>query len=200
MTLTPKEKAKELVYKFYLVNSESVELTTGEHDLLFSLNEIDAKECAVINVNEIIESRKDDRRFDDTLIQGSSGYASLHPMGLSYWLEVKKEIPHVEINNTLTTNAFDNQKAEIVSDKTQMSSVEFLSEQAYVLFEQYSEGRFDRITLNKLMFEATDDAKEMHKEEIAEAYWNGSDSIEDKASMLKIGEQYYNETFGGGEQ
>jgi hypothetical protein len=40
-------------------------------------------------------------------------------------------------------------------------------------------------------------AKAMHKEEIAEAYWNGSDGIEDKTSMLKMGEQYYNETFGG---
>jgi hypothetical protein len=39
-------------------------------------------------------------------------------------------------------------------------------------------------------------AKEMEKEQIAEAYWNGSDGIEDKTSMLKIGEQYYNETFG----
>jgi hypothetical protein len=40
-------------------------------------------------------------------------------------------------------------------------------------------------------------AKEMEKEQIAEAYWNGSDGIEDKTSMLKIGEQYYNETYGG---
>ena len=38
-------------------------------------------------------------------------------------------------------------------------------------------------------------AKAMHKEEITEAYWNGSDSIEDKTSILKIGEQYYNETY-----
>jgi hypothetical protein len=85
-------------------------------------------------------------------------------------------------------------------DTKKQMSVEWLSNQAYVLFEQYSEGRFDRITLNKLMVEATDDAKEMHKEEIAEAYWNGSDGIEDKTSMLKMGEQYYNETYGGGEQ
>jgi hypothetical protein len=37
----------------------------------------------------------------------------------------------------------------------------------------------------------------MEKEQIAEAYWNGSDGIEDKTSMLKIGEQYFNETYGG---
>ena len=40
-------------------------------------------------------------------------------------------------------------------------------------------------------------AKAMHKEEIKEAYWNGSDGIESKTDILKIGEQYYNETFGG---
>jgi hypothetical protein len=201
MTLTPKEKAKELVHKFYLVNSESVELTTGEHDLLFSLNEIDAKECAVINVNEIIESRKDDRRFDDTLIQGSSGYASLHPMGLSYWLEVKKEIPHVEINNTLITNTFDNQKAEIMSDKNQMS-VEWLSKQAYVLIEQYSERKFDRITLNKLMFEATDKAKEMEKEQHATTWDKAMDNLDARGgNMVRAWvdfDDYYNETYGGG--
>jgi hypothetical protein len=43
-------------------------------------------------------------------------------------------------------------------------------------------------------------AKEMEKEQIAEAYWNGSDGIEDKTSILKIGIEYYNETYGGGEQ
>jgi hypothetical protein len=45
--------------------------------------------------------------------------------------------------------------------------------------------------------ELLEKAKEMEKEQIAEAYWNGSDGIEDKTSMLKIGENYYNETYGG---
>jgi hypothetical protein len=43
-------------------------------------------------------------------------------------------------------------------------------------------------------------AKEMEKEQIAEAYWNGSDSIEEKTHILKIGEQYYEQTYGGGEE
>ena len=38
-------------------------------------------------------------------------------------------------------------------------------------------------------------AKEMEKEQIAEAYWNGSDGIEDKSSILKIGIEYYNDTY-----
>ena len=52
--MTPKEKAKELFHKFYLVNSESVELQTGEYDLVFSLDARDAKQCALIAVDEII--------------------------------------------------------------------------------------------------------------------------------------------------
>ena len=40
-------------------------------------------------------------------------------------------------------------------------SVEWLSNQTYELFEQYSEGNFDRITLNKLVLEATEQASEM---------------------------------------
>ena len=54
------------------------------------------------------------------------------------------------------------------SNKRQMP-VDWLSNQSYELFEQYSEGRFDRITLNKLMLEATDKANEMYKIEIQQA-------------------------------
>jgi hypothetical protein len=52
--LTPKEKAKELYDKFYFVNSESVELITGEYEMLFSLHESDAKQCTLICVDEMI--------------------------------------------------------------------------------------------------------------------------------------------------
>jgi hypothetical protein len=41
------------------------------------------------------------------------------------------------------------------------SSVKWLSNETYELFEQYSEGNFDRITLNRLVLEATEKAKEM---------------------------------------
>ena len=37
-------------------------------------------------------------------------------------------------------------------------------------------------------------AKEMEKEQIIEAYWNGTIDLE-KNEALKIAEQYYNETF-----
>ena len=54
-----------------------------------------------------------------------------------------------------------------------VSSVEWLSNQTYELFEQYSEGNFDRITLNKLVLKATEQAKAMHKEEIEASYSDG---------------------------
>lgn len=53
------------------------------------------------------------------------------------------------------------------------SAVEWLSNQAYELFEQYSEGKFDRIQLNKFMADATNKAKEMEKQQIKDAYNEG---------------------------
>ena len=42
------------------------------------------------------------------------------------------------------------------------TAVEWLSNQAYELFEQYSEGKFDRIQLYKFMADATQQAKMHH--------------------------------------
>jgi predicted glycosyltransferase involved in capsule biosynthesis len=42
------------------------------------------------------------------------------------------------------------------------TAVEWLSNQAYELFEQYSEGKFDRIQLNKFMADVTNQAKLHH--------------------------------------
>jgi hypothetical protein len=73
-----------------------------------------------------------------------------------------------------------------------ITAVEWLSNQAYELFEQYSEGNFDRITLNKLMLEATEKAKGIEKEQIVDAYAQGFIESE---TMDKGAEQYYQETF-----
>ena len=56
--MTAKQKAIELFDKFYFVNSDSVELITGEYEMLFSLHESDAKQCALIALDEIIEALK----------------------------------------------------------------------------------------------------------------------------------------------
>ena len=65
------------------------------------------------------------------------------------------------------------------------SSVEWLSNQTYELFEQYSEGNFDRITLNKLVLKATEQAKAIeiagnemsYAEGYAEGYKRGLELI-----------------------
>ena len=73
--MTPQEKAKELVDKFYLVNSESVELETGEYDLVLSLDARDAKQCALIAVDEVLKE------------------CSWELTG--YWMSVKQEIENL---------------------------------------------------------------------------------------------------------
>lgn len=47
---------------------------------------------AMFVVNEIIESRKEDKAFDDREWAKSSDYFTPHPMGFTYWKEVKNEI------------------------------------------------------------------------------------------------------------
>ena len=47
---------------------------------------------AMFVVNEIIESRKEDKAFDDRELAKSSDYFTPHPMGFTYWKEVKNEL------------------------------------------------------------------------------------------------------------
>jgi len=81
--MTPKEKATELVNKFY---------STLYHQNSIKIRNDIAKKSALIAVDEIIDSRKEDKGFDDTLLSEASEYWSAHPMYLTYWQEVKKEI------------------------------------------------------------------------------------------------------------
>ena len=84
--MTPREKALQLCQKFgYLgIKWDQAEYTT--------LSLENAKECALIAVDEIIKSRQEDGSFDDTLSSTSSEYYTPHPMYLTYWQEVKQEI------------------------------------------------------------------------------------------------------------
>lgn len=85
--MTPKEKAEDLVGKFKtpLILSDT---DAGEEIICTTIS----KECALIAVDEIIYSRKDDTRFNDTLSSTSSEYYTPHPMYLTYWNKVKTEI------------------------------------------------------------------------------------------------------------
>jgi hypothetical protein len=50
-------------------------------------------------------------------------------------------------------------------------------------------------------FDVYQQAKEMEKEQIKIAYYNGTtDEIKTKDELLLEAEHYYNETYGGGEQ
>jgi len=70
--MTSKEKANELVGKFYC-QVDSI-------GLLFCLNYSNAKQCSLIAVDEIIEATKG-------MVDKGSGYSSEE-----YWIEVKAEI------------------------------------------------------------------------------------------------------------
>jgi hypothetical protein len=74
--MTPKEKAKELFDKYYIVCQEYTE------EIQCS---IQAKECALIAVDEIIQQWE----VIDTYIADFGGKLN---QSLKYWQEVKKEI------------------------------------------------------------------------------------------------------------
>ena len=82
--MTPKDKALELYFKY------EKELRVYK-DNGFYYDGRKTKNACLIAVDEIIESRKDDKNFDDSLFS-TSEYYSKHPMYLSYWQEVKKKI------------------------------------------------------------------------------------------------------------
>jgi len=81
--MTPKEKAKELFGKY----ATYVVMWAGD----VNTSHQNCKQCALIAVDEIIQSRNQDKRFDDTLTS-TSEYWTAHPMYLTYWKEVKQEI------------------------------------------------------------------------------------------------------------
>ena len=69
--MTPKEKAKELVDKFYYIpNSQGI----------FMMQDYQAKECALIAVDEILFVVS---KYNDTQAE------------VSYWQEVKQEIENI---------------------------------------------------------------------------------------------------------
>ena len=72
--MTPKEKAKELIYKYFNWYGD---------EFYFSLEK--AKEAALICVDEI-------RRIPSVQVAYSQGYKSKSKSTESYWVEVKKEI------------------------------------------------------------------------------------------------------------
>ena len=76
--------------------------------------------------------------------------------------------------------------------------VERFSNQTYELFEQYTEGKFDRIQLNKLMVDATNKAKEMEKAQIIKAFDEGQEyeyHYHINSAPKFYSDTYYQETY-----
>jgi hypothetical protein len=82
--MTPKEKVYELMFKYYVLDAHDEDN--------FIIRKERAKQCTLIAIDEVIKSREDDSRFDDTLSSTGSEYYTPHPMYLTYWLQVKQEI------------------------------------------------------------------------------------------------------------
>lgn len=87
-TLSPKEKAYQLYNESF---------NRWCYELSHEKNVLTAKNAAEYICDQIIESREDDGRFDDTLLSTGSEYYTPHPMYLTYWIMVKKEIQNINV-------------------------------------------------------------------------------------------------------
>ena len=87
--MTPKEKAQEIVEQ---MSDFIPRCDHNEENLNIETIIRCAKQCALIAVNEIIESRKDDIAFNDTMWENASEYYKPHPMYLNYWFKLRQEI------------------------------------------------------------------------------------------------------------
>jgi hypothetical protein len=73
--MTPKEKAEDLINKFYIKG----DMLKESHSYRL------AKKCALISVDEILDFMMNDDKESETC------YWANHPL-LSYWYQVKQEI------------------------------------------------------------------------------------------------------------
>ena len=74
--MTPKEKTVDIFYKYFQA--------TNNHYI--------AKECALIAVNEIIESSPLDPNDAEEWLQPEDWFSDANISAEKYWIEVKKEI------------------------------------------------------------------------------------------------------------
>ena len=84
----------------------------------------------------------------------------------------------------------------------QQTAVEWLAEQMEILHYDYWAEHISIDEKNQRLKQLKEQAKEMEKERIETAYNKGTvHGIDYPESTLPLtGEQYYNETYGGGEQ
>jgi hypothetical protein len=79
-----------------------------------------------------------------------------------------------------------------MTNNKQHNPIDWLSNQFYELFEQYSEGNFDRITFNELMLALTYKAREMYQDKME------AEIIKQCATLSTIKASAYEDGFNDG--
>jgi alpha-amylase/alpha-mannosidase (GH57 family) len=89
-----------------------------------------------------------------------------------------------------------------MTNNKQQTAVEWLAEQMEILHYDYWAEHISKDEKNQRLKQLKEQAKEMEKERIETAYNKGTvHGIDYPESTLPItGEQYYEQTYGGGEQ
>jgi hypothetical protein len=87
-------------------------------------------------------------------------------------------------------------------ENKQQTALEWYDNEIEKLFNQFTIDKINIYEFRTKRFKLIEQAKEMEKERIETAYNKGTvHGIDYPESILPItGEQYYNETYGGGEQ
>jgi hypothetical protein len=116
-----------------------------------------------------------------------------------------------EINSPVIKQLLDETKpeelakidAEMTKNK-QQTTVEWLAEQMEILHYDYWAEHISKDEKNQRLKQLKEQAKEMEKEQmdkVAEDWWNeGARSAYDGKRKYESFEQYYQQTYGGGEQ
>lgn len=88
MTITPKEKAEQLISSVMFSNGQSMDYNDGILNPVSS--NLHYKECALAIVSEIFQFMKDDDNESET------GYWANHPKA-TFWVEVEQEIKNMHL-------------------------------------------------------------------------------------------------------
>lgn len=92
--MTPKEKAEELVKTYSNVDNVSIEIiSAGIYSEFYPLNKPEAKQCALIAVEEILKSHKElgTEMYEKVGTDSYQDRCLNYDKG-QYWQEVKQEI------------------------------------------------------------------------------------------------------------
>jgi hypothetical protein len=81
-----------------------------------------------------------------------------------------------------------------MTNNKQQTAVEWLAEQMEILHYDYWAEHISKDEKNQRLKQLKEKAKEMEKQQIKSAYFQGW------GSEMKTSEQYYEQTYGGGEQ